>query len=116
MDDLNLDSIANIIKSPELIKNIQSIFNQISPTKEETGNDIIVENDNSTDVAEIANILGNSNILSSVTSFLSQNKTERIALLLALRPFLSAEKQSVLDSILQILKVANVLLVSNILK
>ena len=117
MENISMDKISELLNSPDLMKNIQSALSQLNVggAKEEMS---IVESVNSqqNDINQIMETLSSSGILSSVSSFLSSNKTERIALLTALRPFLNDEKKVILDSILQILKFANVVLATNLLK
>lgn len=114
MEQLTTDKISEVLSSPDLMKNIQSVLGQLTQSSD-VQSTALVEN-NSNDLSEILQVLNNSNALSSVVSFLSHNKAERIALLSALRPFLSDEKKTILDSVLQILKVVNILLSTNILK
>lgn len=115
MEDFSIDKISELLSSPDLMKNVQSILGNLNNTQKEKP-DIVVESNETNGLAELAAAMSSNGLLSSITSFLSQNKTERIALLSALRPFLSGEKQQILDSILQILKIANILTASNILK
>lgn len=116
MEDISMDKISELLSSPDLVENIQNALSGLNLGKERSGSGAIVSEDGGSEVSQIVETLSNSNILSSVASFLSTNKAERIALLSALRPFLSEEKRVVLDSILQILKLANVLLATNIIK
>ena len=116
MDELSVDKISEVLNSPDLMKNIQSILGQLSSENEATKSTALVPESNTNGISNVIEALNNNGILSSVMSFLSQNKAERIALLSALRPFLSDEKKVILDSVLQILKVANVLLATNIIK
>lgn len=116
MNDISVDKITEVLNSPDLMKNVQSILGQL--TESENGStDLIPLNsteDNSS--VQIAEVLNSNGALTAISSFLSKNKTERIALLSALRPFLSEEKQKILDSVLQILKVANIFLATNSIK
>lgn len=116
MDELSLDKISEVLNSPDLMKNIQSVLGQLNTSSEPADSTALVTENNSMGIGNIVEMLNNNGMLSSVMSFLSQNKTERIALLTALRPFLGDEKRAILDSVLQILKLANVLLATNILK
>lgn len=117
MEDVSFEKISELLSSPDLMKNVQNALSQLNLGKEiETPGTIVAEENSSGDITKIMETLNSSGLLSSVASFLSQNKTERIALLSALRPFLSSEKKGVLDSILQLLKVANVLLATNLFK
>ncbi len=116
MDENVMEKITELLNSPDLLKNVQSVLGQLGGQEAAKPDIIIDSKDNSTDISDAVQALSSSGLLSSLSSFLSQNRSERIALLSALRPFLSAEKQSLLDSILQLLKVANILLAANIIK
>ena len=115
MEENSMDKISELLNSPDLLKNVQSILGKLGTNEQEKPDIVLDENSENFNITDIMKTLGGNNLLSSITSFLSENKTERIALLSALRPFLSAEKQATLDSILQIPKIANILLASNIL-
>lgn len=112
MDDISTDKLSELLNSPDLLKNVQSVIEQIGGFSSPKP-DIIVDEAKS---APELNSLDTSSIINSISSLLSNNKAERIALLLALKPFLSAEKQAMLDSVLYILKAANLFLGANILK
>lgn len=117
MEDISLDKISEVLNSPDLMSNLKSIMGQLGVSSAEKP-DIVVEEsglEEKKGIKEITEALNSNSIFSSITQFLSKNKAERIALLTALRPFLSDEKKGVLDGILQILKVANILLASNII-
>lgn len=115
MEENTMDKISELLNSPDLLKNVQSILGKLGTSEQEKPDIVLDENSENFNITDIMKNLGGNNLLSSITSFLSENKTERIALLSALRPFLSADKQATLDSILQILKIANILLASNML-
>ncbi len=116
MDENVMEKVTELLNSPDLLKNVQAVLGQLGG-QEAQKPDIVVEGKESFgDISDAVQALSSSGLLSSLTSFLSQNRTERLALLSALRPFLSAEKQSLLDSILQLLKIANILLAANIIK
>ena len=116
MEELSIDKISEVLQSPDLMKGISAVLGQLGAEGEASESTAIVPEVRETGIEGVAEILSNSGILSSVVSFLSQNKAERIALLSALRPFLSDEKKVILDSVLQILKVASLLIATNILK
>ena len=116
MEDISAEKISELLSSPDLMKNIQNALSGLNLGGTKAVSDTIVAEDGQANVSQMIEALSNSNILSSVASFLSNNKAERIALLSALRPFLSEEKKVVLDSILQILKLANVFLATNLIK
>ena len=116
MNDISVDKITEVLNSPDLMKNVQSILDQLAES-EKVSTDLVPLNDSvETDSAQITDVLSSNGALTAISSFLSKNKTERIALLSALRPFLSEDKQKLLDSKLQILKVANIFLATNLIK
>ena len=116
MNDISVDAITDILNSPDLMKNVQKILSGLSDNKSDETNLIPVSNSSEKSEPQLLEALEANGLLKSISSFLSQNKAERIALLTALRPFLSEEKRKILDSLLQILKVTNIFLASNTIK
>ena len=116
MEELSVEKISDVLNSPDLMQNIQSVLSQLANSSETKSDIEVVSENKAPELSNIMEAFNNSGLLSSVTSFLSQNKAERIALLSALRPFLSDEKKAILDSVLQLLKLANILLATNIIK
>ena len=116
MEGISGEKISELLNSPDLMNNLQSILGQFTGGGEQKADIVVPDKSESSalaDLSGIADLLGGNNFISSISSFLSQNKTERIALLSALRPFLSEDKQVTLDSILKILKTANIFLAAN---
>ncbi|MBE6649874.1 MAG: hypothetical protein E7613_01040 [Ruminococcaceae bacterium] len=115
-DSVSVDKITELLNSPDLMKNVQSILGQLTENEKSSTELVSLNNVTSNESSQIAEVLSSNGVLTAISSFLSKNKSERIALLSALRPFLSSEKQKILDSVLQILKVANIFLVTNAIK
>ncbi|MBE6700989.1 MAG: hypothetical protein E7582_03775 [Ruminococcaceae bacterium] len=111
MDDVINNKITEILNSPDLMDNVRNILGQLG--EKEKAEDIIVEETPS--ISSILDTLGDSNLLSSLGSLLGQNKNERIALLTALLPFLSKEKQDSLSLIIKVLKAISIFNAANIL-
>ena len=107
------EKISALLSSPDLIANIQNVLSGLSSEKS-TSNVLSVNSESSTSVTDVVQALSSNNILSGLGNFLRENQSERIALLSALRPFLSSEKQETLDLIIQLLRVAGVLFATNI--
>lgn len=112
MEDITTDKISEILNSPDLMNNIQNILSGLNLNKT---TDIVNSKDTKEDVIDVISNISENNLLSNIGNFLAQNKNERVALLSALRPFLSDEKQETLDLIIQILKAVNIFLAANIL-
>lgn len=108
------DKITEILNSPDLMANIQNVLSGFTGNKEVP--DVLpAKNDSLSNISEVVQVLSQNNILSGLSGFFKENQSERIALLSALKPFLSSEKQETLDLIIQLLKVAGVLFASKIL-
>ena len=116
MEEFSMDKISEILSSPDLMKNIQSALSQLNIGNKDAGSAIVPAEAPQNEIGQLVETLSKSGVLSSLSTFLSNNKAERIALLSALRPFLSNEKKAILDGILQILKVADIILAANMLK
>lgn len=114
MEDTLNQKISELLSSPDLLNNVKSILSGLN--KSEKTNDVIISDNNPSDeISEIVQTVSQNGILNSITKFLSENQNERIALLTALRPFLSSEKQETVDFIIQILKAVNIFLSVNML-
>lgn len=114
MDENINEKIYSLLNSPDLMANIQNVLSGLSGEKS-TGNSLQVNNESSLGITDVVQTLSSNNILSGLGNFLKENQSERIALLSALRPFLSSEKQETLDLIIQLLKVAGILFSANIM-
>ncbi len=108
MNDIPMDKINEILSSPDLLKNVQSVLGQLSSRETNEILPVAASNESSNN-----NALEINGIVSSISNFLSENRTERIALLTALRPFLSDEKKNIIDGIVQILKASGLLTLTN---
>ena len=112
MDENALSKITELLNSPDIMNNVQSVISQLTQSNDDSKAIIPA----STDMASATSLLSNSSFISSIANMLSQNKSERIALLSALKPFLSSDKQSTVDTILQLLKTASLFLSMQTLK
>lgn len=115
MDESSINKINEILNSPDLMKNVQAILGGLSSSQSDKPDIVIDENNQKSEITDVLQALSSNGLLSSITSFLTKNKAERIALLTALRPFLSDDKKGIVDSILQVLKITNILTAANIL-
>lgn len=113
MEDNINNKISEILSSPDLMNNIQSIISSLGSGEKE--NNIVADENNSSNngISEIVQAVTQNGLLGSIGKFLTENQNERIALLTALRPFISAEKRDTLDFIIQILKAVNVFMTVN---
>ena len=114
MEENTNNKISELLSSPDLINNIQSILSGLNIG--DTASTVLPAKGNSEiEALNIFQSLGQSNIINILKNILGENQNERIALLTALRPCLSSEKQETLDFIIQILKAANIFLAANVL-
>ena len=113
MDENVNNKISEILSSPDLMSNIQNIISSISTKEGEKNEDAHPNKNINNNITEIVEAVTQNGLLSSIGSFFTQNQNERIALLTALRPFLSEEKRETLDFIVQILKAINIFLTVN---
>ena len=112
MDDNTNNKIAELLNSPDLLNNIQSVLSGLNLTT--SGNEVLpAKSESDVNVLNLFQSLSQNNLLGSISKLLGDNQNERIALLTALRPFLSSDKQETLDLIIQILKAINVFLAAN---
>ena len=112
MDESTTNKIEELLKSPNLLENVQSVLSQL--TRSENDTSAIIPSD-SQDLTKMLEIIGGQGALSSIGNMLSHNKSERLTFLAALRPFLSDEKQATLDAVLQILKLASLFIATQTL-
>ena len=112
MDENISNKISEIISSPDMMSNIMNVLSSINTNS--TTDVVPAKKDNEESTLNLFEALTQSNILNSIGKVLGNNQNERIALLTALRPFLSSEKQETLDLVIQILKALNIFLASNI--
>ncbi len=111
MEDNINSKISEILSSPDLMSNIQSIVSSLgNGDKEDKTNE---EKNSSEAITDIVQAVTQNGLMGSIGKFLTENQNERIAFLTALRPFLSEEKRETLDFIIQILKAVNVFLSVN---
>lgn len=109
------NKLSEILNSPDLVNNIQSILSGLSIGGETSSAVVPAKSNDAIEALNIFQSLSQSNILGILRNILGENQNERIALLTALRPFLSSEKQETLDLIIQILKAVNIFLAANVL-
>ena len=111
MDESTTNKITELLNSPDLMENVQSVLSQLTKNDSNTSSIVPSEGQDLTKMLEaFSGAFNGGGIMSSLGTILSQNKNERIALLLSLKPFLSSDKQATLDMILQLLKAANLFL------
>lgn len=113
MDENITSTLSDILNSPDLISNVQSILSGLK-TNEATTDSLPIKPTNDINALNLFQSLSQSSIINSISKILGENQNERIALLTALRPFLSSEKQETLDLVIQILKALNIFLAANI--
>ena len=112
MDENTTNKISEILNSPDLIDNIQSVLSGLNLSN--SSSEVLpAKAENEINVLNLFQNLSQSNILSTISKLLGENQSERIALLTALRPFLSSEKQETLDLVIQILKALNIFTAAN---
>lgn len=114
MEDNINSKLSDLLSSPDLISNLQSALSSLSSTTK-ISEVLPAKSKNEIEALNLFQNLGSSNILDVLKNILGENQNERIALLTALRPFLSSEKQETLDLIIQILKAVNIFLAANVL-
>ena len=114
MDENLNEKISALLSSPDLMANIQNVLSGLSG-ENSSSNSLTAKNESSPGITDVVQALSSNNILTGLGNFLKENQSERIALLSALRPFLSSEKQETLDLIIQLLKVAGILFATNIM-
>ena len=114
MEDNINSKLSDLLSSPDLISNLQSALSSLSSTTK-ISEVLPAKSKNEIEALNLFQSLGSSNILDVLKNILGENQNERIALLTALRPFLSSEKQETLDLIIQILKAVNIFLAANVL-
>lgn len=112
MDEIINSKITELLNSPELMKNVKNILSGINNSTEKVMASH-PETETSKDVKDIIQTISDNGTMNFISKFFSQNQNERIALLSALRPFLSTEKQETIDFIIQILKAINVFFTIN---
>lgn len=113
MDENINEKLSALLSSPDLMSNVQKVLSGFSGEKT-ISNSSVVKNEILPDVSDVIQVLSSNNIISGLGSFFRENQSERIALLSALRPFLSKEKQETLDFIVQLLKIAGILFATNV--
>ena len=114
MEDNINSKLSDLLSSPDLISNLQSALSSLSSTTK-ISEVLPAKSKNEIEALNLFQSLGSSNILDVLKNIHGENQNERIALLTALRPFLSSEKQETLDLIIQILKAVNIFLAANVL-
>lgn len=102
MDKALEEKVSDILSSPEDLKKIMDIAKSFGLGTDEKKE----ENDSSAEGEEIVK----TNEISALEKLIKSNKNERINLLEALKPYLKAEKREKVESLLKMIKAAEIIL------
>ena len=113
MEEINANVITELLNSPDLMNGVKQLLGSVSDGSTQEND---VSNNSLPSLFSALTSSEENHLISTLKSILSENRNERIALLSALRPFLSKEKQEIVDLVVKLLKATSLFATANLFK